>query len=234
MNAMRMCNNGRSLPVIRADSVAVPRQLSKPADVPMQTKDEDVHCVIATTDAAMATAVPSSDDWPLPPGWRWARLDTVCMQDRQTIVPGSDLYTTRPYLSLEHVESNTGRILREPAEVIADEGQSTTFAFDSRHILYGKLCPYLNKVALPDFAGRCTTELIPLLPQGTDREFLAWILRRQETVETAMHEKTGSRMPRTDMNDLFDMAIPIPPLEPVMKMLLANLNGALLTGRWHA
>ncbi len=156
--------------------------------------------MIATTDAAMATAVPSSDDWPLPPGWRWARLGTVCMQDRQTIVPGSDLYTTRPYLSLEHVESNTGRILREPAEVIADEGQSTTFAFDSRHILYGKLRPYLNKVALPDFAGRCTTELIPLLPQGTDREFLAWILRRQETVETAMHEKTGSRMPRTDIS----------------------------------
>ncbi len=39
MNAMPMYINGRSLPVIRADGVAALRQLGKPADVPIQTKE---------------------------------------------------------------------------------------------------------------------------------------------------------------------------------------------------
>jgi hypothetical protein len=143
---------------------------------------------------------------PLPAGWRWARLGEVCAQDRQIIEPGTHHAAGRPYLSLEHIESNTGRILRHPSQALEDEGQSTTFAFDSRHVLYGKLRPYLNKVALPDFAGRCTTELIPLLPSvEMSREFLVWILRRQETVDMAMRGRTGSRMPRADMGDLLSL-----------------------------
>ena len=112
----------------------------------------------------------------LPADWRWARLGEVCEQDRQIIEPGTHHAAGRPYFSLEHIESNTGRILRHPSQALEGEGQSTTFAFDSRHVLYGKLRPYLNKVALPDFVGRCTTELIPLLPSvEVSREFLIWI-----------------------------------------------------------
>jgi len=147
----------------------------------------------------------------IPPGWRWVQFRDICDQDREIIEPGSDLAKTRPYLSLEHIESNSGRILREPNEASEDEGQSTTFAFDSRHVLYGKLRPYLNKVALPDFEGRCTTELIPLLPKhNISRRFLAWLLRRPATVEAAMREKTGSRMPRANMDHVLSVKIVIP------------------------
>ncbi len=159
----------------------------------------------------------------LPDGWRWVRLGEVCEQDRKIINPGTPLAASRPYLSLEHIESNTGRILRAPSEAMEDEGKSTTFAFDSRHILYGKLRPYLNKVALPDFEGRCTTELIPLLPRGTDRHFLTWVLRHKETVDAAMRGKTGSRMPRANMNDLLFLEIPLPPLSE-QKRIAAILN----------
>ena len=161
---------------------------------------------------------------PLPQGWRWVRLGEVCEQDRRIVEPCSDVGAVLPYLSLEHVESNTGRILREPAERVQDEGKSTTFAFDSRHVLYGKLRPYLNKVALPDFAGRCTTEIIPLLPKNeTDRHYLAWLLRRDETVNAAMRQRTGSRMPRVDMDDLLSLQIPLPPPEE-QKRIAAILN----------
>jgi type I restriction enzyme S subunit len=151
---------------------------------------------------------------PLPPGWRWVPLGEACEQDRRIVEPSSGVAAALPYLSLEHVECNSGRILREPSETVQDEGKSTTFAFDSRHVLYGKLRPYLNKVALPGFSGRCTTEIIPLLPtEGTDRNYLAWLLRRNETVNAAMRQRTGSRMPRADMDDLLSLEIPLPPPE---------------------
>jgi type I restriction enzyme S subunit len=72
--------------------------------------------------------------------------------------------------------------------------------FDTHHVLYCKLRPYLNKVAVPDFVGRCSTELIPLLPKpDISREYLAWLLRRPQTVQAAMQERTGARMPRANM-----------------------------------
>ena len=64
---------------------------------------------------------------------------------------------------------------------------------------------------MPNFAGRCTTELIPLLPLGNvSRRYLAWLFRRRETVEFAMKEKTGSRMPRANLKKLLTLKVAIP------------------------
>jgi type I restriction enzyme S subunit len=156
----------------------------------------------------------STGNGSLPAGWRAVQLGQVCVEDRRIIEARSERAKQLRYLSLEHIESKTGRILRQPSEPLEDEGTSTTFAFNDRHVLYGKLRPYLNKVALPDFSGRCTTELIPLLPTSDlAREYLAFLLRRDDTVETAMRGKTGSRMPRANMNALLKMEILLPPLE---------------------
>ncbi len=161
---------------------------------------------------------------PLPPGWRWVKLGEVCEEERQIIEGRSCDAEALPYLSLEHIESNTGRILRQPYGSIEDEGVSTTFRFTPCHVLYGKLRPYLNKVALPEFEGRCTTEIIPLRHNpNITREFLALILRRRETVEYAMQGKTGSRMPRADMGHLFALQIPLPP-PPEQQRIVAILR----------
>lgn len=168
----------------------------------------------------------------LPAGWRWARLGDVCREDRDTIEPGSAPAAARPYVGLEDVEPMSGRLLRNGARHLAptgdaqDEARSLTFAFDARHVLYGKLRPYLNKVAMPDFQGRCTTEIIPLLPQGVDRAFLAWLLRRQETVAAVMRETTGSRMPRASMPVLLALQVPLPPL-PEQRRIAAILTEQL-------
>lgn len=158
----------------------------------------------------------------LPDGWQLAKLADVCDVDKQLVEPVSALAESLPYISLEHIESNTGRILRAPSEQVEDEGKSTTYLFDGRHVLYGKLRPYLNKVALPNFRGRCTTELIPLLPKGgAERDFLAWVLRRKETVDAAMSQKTGSRMPRADVDNLLTLRFPLPP--PTEQRRLASI-----------
>ena len=149
---------------------------------------------------------------PATPGeWSSCTISDLCIEDRIIVEPNSEVAGKLIYLSLEHVESVTGRILREPSEPIEDVGRSITFQFDSRHVLYGKLRPYLNKVATPEFAGRCTTEMIPLLPRpGVSRAFLAWLLRRPQTVKAAMREKTGARMPRANMKHVLSLSVSIP------------------------
>ena len=136
------------------------------------------------------------------------RLGEIAIQDRVIISPDSPGIAMRPYLGLEQIEAQTGRIITYDST--SADGKSTTFAFDATHVLYGKLRPYLNKVAVPEQEGRCSTEIIPLKPNGVDRDFLAFLLRRNEIVDAAMTEKTGSRMPRANMDSLLSYAIMIP------------------------
>jgi len=139
--------------------------------------------------------------------WDMVRLGDVCSEDK-TVTDGKS--SSKPYLGLEMIESETGAIDWSNS---ANEGISICYIFDSRHILYGKLRPYLNKVALPKIEGRCSTEIIPLLPNpDICREYIAFLLRRKETIDYVMPENTGSRMPRADMKHLLDMEIPLPPI----------------------
>jgi type I restriction enzyme S subunit len=140
---------------------------------------------------------------------RTLALGDICKQDRQI---ANGRHSELPYIGLEQVESGSGRISMESGPR-SGQGEGTSFIFDNRHILYGKLRPYLNKVAVPDFRGRCSTELVPLLPNAEiDREYLAYVLRHESTIKAVMAAVTGARMPRADMGVLLDLKVPVLPL----------------------
>ena len=140
-------------------------------------------------------------------------LGELCDMDRRGLRPDDPDAARLPLLGVENVDSDTGTLNLDTGSRVGD-GKSTSFRFDERHVLYAKLRPYLNKVATPEFAGRCSTELVPLLPRrAVDRDFLAYLLRRRETVAFVMSSVTGSRMPRADMNALMSMRVPLPSLE---------------------
>ena len=142
-----------------------------------------------------------------------ARLGELCDMDRQGLRPEDPHTSLLPFVGVENVGSRTG-VLNFGADSRVGSQKSTAFRFDERHVLYAKLRPYLNKVATPGFIGRCSTELVPLLPrEGVDRDFLAYLLRRNETVDFVTASVTGTRMPRTDMNALMSMRVPVPPLD---------------------
>ena len=152
-------------------------------------------------------------------------LGELCDMDRRGLRPDDPDAARLPLLGLENVGSNTGALNLNTDSRVGD-GKSTSFRFDARHVLYAKLRPYLNKVATPEFPGRCSTELVPLLPRrGVDRDFLAYLLRRKETVAFVMPSVTGARMPRADMNALLSMRVPLPPLEE-QRRVVAILNRA--------
>ncbi len=146
-----------------------------------------------------------------PMGWPVCALREICVVDRQGLDPNNPALSRLPFVGVENVEPHTGAINLDNDSRTGNQ-RSATFRFDKRHVLYAKLRPYLNKVATPEFAGRCSTELIPLLPrEGINRDFVAQLLRQKETVEHVMASVTGSRMPRTDMKALMLLPVPHPP-----------------------
>lgn len=153
------------------------------------------------------------------------KLGKIAIQDKIIVSPDSVEALKRPYLGLEQIEAQTGKIISYDST--STEGKSTAFAFNGNHVLYGKLRPYLNKVALPEREGRCSTEIIPLLPNGVDREFLAFLLRREDIVAVAMAEKTGSRMPRTDMDVFLNVEIIIPESITEQRQIAVKLKAQL-------
>ena len=141
-------------------------------------------------------------------------LSRVCRMDRRTISAADAINSGRTFVGMEHVDPVTGRISLGSGARTGD-GKSQAFLFDSRHILFGKLRPYLRKIAIPQIKGCSSTELIPLLPDPNqlDRTYLFYWIRRQQVIDTLMAKNTGARMPRADMSVLLGMSLPLPPLE---------------------
>lgn len=147
----------------------------------------------------------------LPEGWREAPIGEVAPKaDAPT--PGADEEVWN--LSLEDVESHTGRVLNENRMLVSELG-STKCSFDDSHVLYSKLRPYLNKVIVPQKAGVGTSELIPLRPNPEllEREFLAWYLRSPKFLEFAAANTRGANLPRIAMRALWKHPLPVPPLD---------------------
>ncbi|MGJ5195201.1 restriction endonuclease subunit S [Bradyrhizobium sp. HKCCYLRH1030] len=131
-------------------------------------------------------------------------------------------------LSLEDIEGTTGRILHKQRCRVKDLG-SQKCSFDGRYVLFSKLRPYLNKVALPDEPGVGTSELIPLLPveQRLDREFLAHYLRSQAFLDFANANTRGANLPRIAMAELWAHKIPVPRSLADQRRIVARVNACI-------
>ncbi|MBY8149502.1 restriction endonuclease subunit S [Vibrio fluvialis] len=129
-------------------------------------------------------------------------------------------------LNLDMVESGSGKVLNKIKAPLSEAGSSTHW-FDSRHVLYSKLRPYLNKVVLPDEQGLATTELVPMLPdpEMLDRRYLVHYLRSKQFVSWISDQVAGAKMPRVSMKVFWEHEIPLPPLDE-QKRIAAILDKA--------
>ncbi|BBL92013.1 hypothetical protein VroAM7_46660 [Vibrio rotiferianus] len=129
-------------------------------------------------------------------------------------------------LNLDMIESGSGKVLNKIKAPLSEAGSSTHW-FDSRHVLYSKLRPYLNKVVLPDEQGLATTELVPMLPDPEllDRRYLVHYLRSKQFVSWISDQVAGAKMPRVSMKVFWDHEIPLPPLDE-QKRIAAILDRA--------
>lgn len=138
-------------------------------------------------------------------------LRDVARIDRKSIAP-ENIETGSKYVGLENIESG-GRLINL-GTVTNGELASSKFQFTREHILYGKLRPYLAKIALPEFDGICSTDIVPVLPSSKlDRRFLVHFLRQPNKVRLANSMATGANLPRLSPTALGEMIIPLPPLD---------------------
>ena len=132
------------------------------------------------------------------------RLADLCDLIAESVRPG-----TRPdalYLGLEHLAS--GRLVRIGGGKASDM-RSNTSAFRPGDVLYGKLRPYLDKAALADEPGVCTTELLVLRAKANvDPRFLAAALHSPSFLEYAIAGTTGVQHPRTSWAHTRDFQMP--------------------------
>lgn len=126
-----------------------------------------------------------------------------------------------PYLGMEDIVTGEIFLVETPTPKSVKSG---TYYFSTEHVLYGRLRPYLNKVVVPDFEGRCSTEIFPLLAgPKISREYLAWMLSSRNMCERITQTSTGTRMPRANMNEVLSFGIPLPTLEE-QEVIVSYLN----------
>jgi len=155
--------------------------------------------------------------------WEMVALQKIASIERSVVQPEVIEHGTA-YLGLEHIEAG-GRIL---GKQYVDEGElaSAKFLFTPRHLLFGKLRPYLAKIALPDFEGICSTDILPVLPSDSlDRRYLAFFLRQPSLVDYANSRAIGANLPRLSPSELGRITIPLPPIEE-QKRIAAILDAA--------
>jgi type I restriction enzyme S subunit len=128
-------------------------------------------------------------------------------------------------LSLEDIEGGTGTVKKKVFSRVSNLG-STKCSFDTRHVLYSKLRPYLNKVVVPNDSGVGTSELIPLHPdpERLDREFLAYYLRSGAFLEFANANTRGANLPRISMTEFWSHEIPVPESISEQARIVAQIN----------
>jgi type I restriction enzyme, S subunit len=138
-------------------------------------------------------------------------LGEIATIDRKTVKP-EDIVSGTTYVGLENIVS--GGEFTSVRPVAKGELASGKFAFDDRHILYGKLRPYLAKIAAPPFSGVCSTDILPIrVGSSADKMFVAHFLRQAHIVDQVNGLAAGANLPRISPTALVTIQLPLPPLE---------------------
>jgi type I restriction enzyme S subunit len=139
------------------------------------------------------------------------QLGEVATIVRKTIAPAriSDGTT---YVGLENIER--GGALLNIRSVDRGDLASAKFEFTADQVLFGKLRPYLAKIARPAFDGVCSTDILPITPgPSLDKNYLAHYLLTPGVVALAAARATGANLPRLSPGELAKFQIPLPPLK---------------------
>lgn len=154
----------------------------------------------------------------IPAGWAAKRLKFVApVRISKLDVKPDDAV----YVGLEHIESWTGRLL------LADQPESVdsvVASFKAGDVLFGKLRPYLAKVARPDFDGVCTSEILPLRPKVEySQSYVMYCLLSAPYIRWIDSLTYGTKMPRVGLDQISRSLVPVPP-EPDQRAIADFLD----------
>ena len=123
-------------------------------------------------------------------------------------------YADYPHIGIDSIEKDTGR-LRGYRTVAEDSVKSGKYVFTKDHIIYSKIRPNLNKVALPTFDGLCSADAYPILPNTEicNKSYLAYVLRSQWFLSYIIPLSGRTNMPKANREQINGFTWPLPPLD---------------------
>ena len=165
---------------------------------------------------------PSGISWlgDIPQHWELRRLKYLVQNvNDQTAEQMSD----DVYIALEHVESWSGQITPPTGQV---EFDSQVKRFIKGDILFGKLRPYLAKVARPKMKGVCVGEFLVLRVMDKELlpEFLEYKLRSKQIIDVINASTVGAKMPRADWLFVGGLGIAYPPTKAEQQKIFDFIN----------
>ena len=122
-------------------------------------------------------------------------------------------YADYPHIGIDSIEKDTGRISGYRT-VAADGVKSGKYIFTKNHIIYSKIRPNLNKVALPTFDGLCSADAYPILPNSEicNKNYLAYVLRSQWFLSYIIPLSGRTNMPKANREQINGFKWALPPL----------------------
>ncbi len=143
----------------------------------------------------------------VPSGWEVRLLSSFASEIKRE-VKKKHLGGEEKYLGLEHIPR---RSISIKAWATADTVDSDKLLFQKRDILFGKIRPYLHKVALAHFSGACSSDTIVLRPKERIYQgHLLFTVFTDTFIELATIASKGTKMPRADWGFLKKLELAIP------------------------
>ena len=144
--------------------------------------------------------------WPIENFNAFACIDTRMIHDFEG-------YEDYPHIGIDSIEKDTGRI--SGYRTVREDGViSGKYLFSQEHIIYSKIRPNLNKVALPDFVGVCSADAYPILAQKDkcNRLYLANVLRSPVFLDYILAFSNRTNLPKVNKQQVEGFSCPLPPI----------------------
>jgi type I restriction enzyme S subunit len=148
----------------------------------------------------------------LPKGWRMVRFGEVVRDVNEAERNPLDVGLER-FVGLEHIEPENLHLKNWGN--LADGEVSFTKRFRKGQLLFGKRRAYQRKVAVAEFDGICSSDILTFEPNNDELipELLPFIVQSDGFFEHALDTSSGSLSPRTRWSQLQDYTFPLPPKE---------------------
>ncbi len=164
-----------------------------------------------------AKAKPRAAAAQAPEGWEVVRFGEIVRNvnetERDPVAAGLDRL-----IGLEHLEPASLRVRRWGS--VAD-GTSFTKRFRAGQVLFGKRRAYQRKVAVPDFDGICSGDIL-VFEADSDRldpKLLPFLVQADGFFDHALGTSAGSLSPRTKWQDLAKFLLTLPPRKKQAEMV---------------
>ncbi len=148
-----------------------------------------------------------------PKGWQIVAFPDFAVIDGN-MTTDYEKYANYPHIGIDSIEKGTGA-LKGYRTVQEDGVISGKYLFTPQHIIYSKIRPNLNKVALPTFTGLCSADAYPILPnkENCNRIYLAVAMRSQYFLDYILQFSDRTNLPKVNRKEISGFKMPLPPLE---------------------